>query len=136
MRVRCSAWRNFTILTLVVVLVTILSGAALDRCSPARSAARRPWAGRWMPGAIVPETRSIVREVDEVLGTLTRAARRRLQHEQDQAVLLRETAAIGQEPDRDRGGAGAALRAFGPECRPAAVDDIVARLTALGRRST
>lgn len=125
-------WRNFTILTIVVVLVAILSGAALGQMLA--GAIRRAVAvGRALDaGGDVPEMHSIVREVDDVLGTLTRAARRRLNHEQEQAVLLRETAhraknqiAIASALTR--------LSARSAGSVDQLRDDIVARLGALGQ---
>lgn len=125
-------WRNFTILTIVVVLVAILSGAALGQMLA--GAIRRAVAvGRALDaGGDVPEMHSMVREVDDVLGTLTRAARRRLNHEQEQAVLLSETAhraknqiAIASALTR--------LSARSATSVDQLRDDIVARLGALGQ---
>jgi len=125
-------WRNFTILTLVIVSITILAGAALGRML-AGAIRRAATVGRALDaGGAVPETRSMVREVDDVLGTLTRAARRRLQHEEDQTVLLRETAhraknqiAIASALVRLSAGSAQSIGQLR--------DDIVARLSALGR---
>jgi len=125
-------WRNFTILTIVVVLVTILSGAALGQML-AGAIRRAAAVGRALDaGGDVPEIHSLVREVDDVLGTLTRAARRRLNHEQEQAVLLSETAhraknqiAIASALTR--------LSARSAQSVDQLRDDIVARLDALGQ---
>jgi len=125
-------WRNFTILTLVVVIVTILSGAALGQML-ARSIRRAASVGKALDaGGDVPEVHSIVREVDDVLGTLTRAARRRLNHDQEQAILLRETA------HRAKNQIAIASALVRLSARSAASvdqlrDDLVARLTALGQ---
>ncbi|HOZ27766.1 MAG TPA: sensor histidine kinase [Hyphomonadaceae bacterium] len=125
-------WRNFTILTLVVVFVTILSGAALGQML-AGAIRRAASVGKALDaGGDVPEMRSYVREVDDVLATLTRAARRRLSHEQEQAILLNETAhraknqiAIASALVR--------LSARSAQNVDQLRDDIVARLAALGQ---
>lgn len=125
-------WRNFTILTLVVVIVTILSGAALGQML-ARAIRRAASVGKALDaGGDVPEVHSIVREVDDVLGTLTRAARRRLNHEQEQAILLSETA------HRAKNQIAIASALVRLSARSATSvdqlrDDIVARLAALGQ---
>jgi two-component sensor histidine kinase len=125
-------WRNFTVLTLVIVAITILAGAAMGQML-ASAIRRAATVGRALDaGGEVPETRSVVREVDEVLATLTRAARRRLQYDDDQKVLLRETAhraknqiAIASALVRLSAGSAQSIQQLR--------DDIVARLSALGR---
>lgn len=125
-------WRNFTILTIVVVLVAILSGAALGQMLA--GAIRRAVAvGRALDaGGDVPEMHSMIREVDDVLGTLTRAARRRLIHDQEQAVLLSETA---HRAKNQIAIASALTRLSARSARSVDQlrDDIVARLAALGQ---
>jgi len=125
-------WRNFTILTIVVVLVTILSGAALGQML---AGAIRRAAAVWLAldaGGDVPEMHSLVREVDDVLGTLTRAARRRLNHEQEQAVLLSETAHRAKNQIAIAS-ALARMSARYAQSVDQLRDDIVARLDALGK---
>lgn len=125
-------WRNFTILALVVVVVTILSGAALGQMI-GRAIRRAATVGKALDaGGAVPEMHSIVREVDEVLGTLTRAARRRLQHDQDQAILLSETAHRAKNQIAIAT-ALARLSARSAQSVEQFRDDIVARLVALGQ---
>jgi two-component sensor histidine kinase len=125
-------WRNFTVLTFVIVAVTILAGAALGRVLT--SAIRRAaTVGRALDaGGQLPETRSRVREVDDVLATLTRAARVRLQQEQDLKVLLRETAHRAKNQIAIAS-ALARLSARSAASTEQLRDDIVARLAALGR---
>ncbi len=125
-------WRNFTILTLSVVAIAIIAGAALGQML-AGAIRRAATVGRALDaGGDVPETRSVVREVDDVMATLTRAARSRLQHEEELKVLLRETAhraknqiAIASALTR--------LSARSAENVGQLRDDLVARLAALGR---
>jgi len=125
-------WRSFTILTLVIVSITILAGAAMGRLL-AGAIRRAATVGRALDaGGEVPETRSVVREVDEVLGTLTRAARRRLQHEEEQKVLMRETAHRAKNQIAIAS-ALARLSAKSAKNVDQLRDDIVARLSALGR---
>jgi two-component sensor histidine kinase len=125
-------WRNFTILTLGIVAITMLAGAAMGRML-ARAIRRAATVGRALDaGGEVPETRSVVREVDEVLGTLTRAARRRLQHDEEQKVLLRETAHRAKNQIAIAS-ALARLSAGSAQSIEQLRDDIVARLSALGR---
>jgi two-component sensor histidine kinase len=125
-------WRTFTLVVVVVVGVTLLLGALLGRTLT--SAIRRAaTVGRALDaGGEPPETRSRVREVDDLLGNLTRAARRRLQQEEELKVLLRETAhraknqiAIASALVR--------LSAKSAQSKDELRDDIVARLSALGR---
>jgi two-component sensor histidine kinase len=125
-------WQMFTIVALVVVAVSLLLGALLGRTLT--SAIRRAaMVGRALDaGGEAPEMRSRVREVDELLGTLTRATRRRLQQEEDLKVLLGETAhraknqiAIASALVR--------LSARSAQSKDELRDDIVARLSALGR---
>src|SRR6185503_3213757 len=125
-------WRNFTLLTFVIVGVTILAGAALGRVLT--SAIRRAAVvGRALDaGGAVPETRSRVREVDDVLGTLTRTARERLRQEDDLKVLLRETAHRAKNQIAIAS-ALARLSAKSATSTDQLRDDIVARLSALGR---
>lgn len=125
-------WRNFTILSIVVVLVTILSGAALGQML-AGAIRRAAAVGKALDaGGDVKEMHSVVREVDDVLGTLTRAARRRLQHEQEQTILLRETAHRAKNQIAIAT-ALARLSARSAQSIEQLRDDIVARLTALGQ---
>jgi two-component sensor histidine kinase len=125
-------WRSFTILTLVIVAITILAGAAMGRLL-ANAIRRAATVGRALDaGGAVPETRSIVREVDEVLGTLTRAARRRLPHEEEQKVLLQETAHRAKN-QLAIASALARLSARSAKSVDQLRDDILARLSALGR---
>jgi two-component sensor histidine kinase len=125
-------WRVFTVVVLVVVSVTLLLGALLGRTLT--SAIRRAAAvGRALDmGGEVPASRSRVREVDELLGTLTRAARRRLQQEEDLKVLLRETAHRAKNQIAIAS-ALARLSAKSAQSKDELRDDIVARLSALGR---
>lgn len=125
-------WRNFTLITLAIVSITILAGAALGQML-AGAIRRAATVGRALDaGGSVPETRSVVREVDEVLGTLTRAARRRLQYDEEQAVLLRETAHRAKNQIAIAS-ALARLSAGSAQSVEQLRDDIVARLSALGR---
>jgi two-component sensor histidine kinase len=125
-------WRNFTIITLAIVGITILAGAALGQML-AGAIRRAATVGRALDaGGSVPETRSMVREVDEVLGTLTRAARRRLQYEEEQTLLLRETAHRAKNQIAIAS-ALARLSAGSAQSIEQLRDDIVARLSALGR---
>ncbi|MFT3725511.1 MAG: sensor histidine kinase [Hyphomonadaceae bacterium] len=125
-------WRNFTILAIVVVVVTILSGAALGQML-AGAIRRAATVGKALDaGGDVPEMHSVVREVDDVLGTLTRAARRRLQHEQEQTILLRETAHRAKNQIAIAT-ALAKLSARSAQSVEQLRDDVVARLTALGQ---
>lgn len=125
-------WQIFTLVVLVVVSVTLLLGALLGQTLS--SAIRRAAAvGRALDmGGEVPQMRSRVREVDELLGTLTRAARRRLQQEEDLKVLLRET---GHRAKNQIAIATALARlsAKSAQSKEELRDDIVARLSALGR---
>ena len=125
-------WRSFTILTLVVVSVAILLGAALGRTLAA--AIRRAAAvGRALDsGGEVKLIRSRVREVDDVLGNLTSAARRRQAHEQEQKILLKETAHRAKNQIAIAS-ALARLSAKSAKNVDQLRDDIVARLSALGR---
>jgi two-component sensor histidine kinase len=125
-------WRSFTILTLVVVAVTVLAGAALGRML-AGAIRKAATVGRALDaGTEVPETHSIVREVDDVMATITRAARSRLQHEEEQKVLLRETAHRAKNQIAIAS-ALARLSAKQATNVDQLRDDIVARLSALGR---
>lgn len=125
-------WRNFTILALVIVVVTVFSGAALGQML-ARSIRRAATVGRALDaGGAVPEMHSVVREVDDVLGTLTRAARRRLQHDEEQAILLRETSHRAKNQIAIAT-ALARLSARSAQSVDQLRDDIVARLAALGQ---
>jgi two-component sensor histidine kinase len=125
-------WRNFTIITLAIVVATIVAGVILGRVLSG-GIRRAAAVGKALDaGGAVPEMRSMVREVDDVLGTLTRAARRRLQQEEDLKILLRETAhraknqiAIASALVR--------LSARSAESTDQLRDDLVARLAALGR---
>ncbi|HVY90254.1 MAG TPA: sensor histidine kinase [Hyphomonadaceae bacterium] len=125
-------WRIFTLLTIIVVSLTILAGAALGRML-AGAIRRAATVGRALDaGGAIPETHSIVREVDDVIGTLTRAATRRLQHENEQALLLRETAHRAKNQIAIAS-ALARLSARSAQSVEQLRDDIMARLTALGR---
>jgi two-component sensor histidine kinase len=125
-------WQSFTIMSLVIVSVTILAGAALGRMLAA-SIMRAATVGRALDaGGDVPEQRSIVREVDEVLGTLTRAARRRLHQEEELKLLLRETAHRAKNQIAITS-ALLRLSARTATSVPQLRDDVTARLTALAR---
>jgi two-component sensor histidine kinase len=125
-------WRDFTLVALVVVAISLLLGALLGRTLT--SAIRRAASvGRALDtGGETPQKRSRVREVDELLGTLTRAARRRLQQEEDLRVLLRETAHRAKNQIAIAS-ALARLSARSAQSKDELRDDIVARLSALGR---
>ncbi|HEX5005632.1 MAG TPA: sensor histidine kinase, partial [Hyphomonadaceae bacterium] len=125
-------WRTFTIVTTIVVAVTLVLGALLGRTltGAIRRAAN---VGRALDaGGEPPAMRSRVREIDDLLGTLTRAARRRLQQEEDLKVLLRET---GHRAKNQIAIASALARLSAKSARSKEElrDDIVARLSALGR---
>ncbi len=125
-------WRAFMIVALAVVSVSILLGAALGRTltSGIRRAAE---VGKALDaGGEAPERRSRVREVDDVLAVLTRAARRRLHHEEDLKVLLRETAHRAKNQIAIASGL-VRLSARTAETKNQLRDDLVARLAALGR---
>lgn len=125
-------WRNFTILATIVVVVMVLSGVALGQMLT-RAIRRAATVGRVLDaGGDVPEMHSVVREVDEVLGTLTRAARRRLQHDQEQTILMRETAHRAKNQIAIAT-ALARLSARSAGSVEQLRDDIVARLSALGQ---
>lgn len=125
-------WRAFTIVALLVVTVSILLGAALGR-TLASGIRRAAEVGKALDaGGEAPERRSRVQEVDDVLGVLTRAARRRLQHEEDLQVLLRETAHRAKNQIAIASGL-ARLSARTSETKEQLRDDLVARLAALGR---
>jgi two-component sensor histidine kinase len=125
-------WRNFTIMTIAVVAITILAGVILGRVLT-NGIRRAAMVGKALDaGGEVPEMRSMVREVDDVLGTLTRAARRRLQQEEDLKVLLRETAHRAKNQIAIAS-ALARLSARSAESTDQLRDDLVARLAALGR---
>jgi two-component sensor histidine kinase len=125
-------WRSFTLITLAIVATTIIAGIVLGRVLS--SAIRRAaTVGRALDaGGAVPETRSRVREVDDVLATLTRAARRRLQQEDDLKILLRETAHRAKNQIAIAS-ALARLSARSAASTEQLRDDLVARLAALGR---
>ena len=124
-------WRDFTVVALVVVAVSLLLGALLGRTLTS-AIQRAASVGRALDtGGEVPETRSRVREVDALLGTLTRAARRRLQQEEDLKVLLRETAHRAKNQIAIAS-ALARLSAKSAQSKDDLRDDIVARLSALG----
>jgi two-component sensor histidine kinase len=85
-------WRTFVMIVLAVVAASIAGGALLGRVLSGgiQRAAR---IGRALDaGQEAPEQHSMVREVDEVLGTLNRASRQRLQSEANLKLLQRETA--------------------------------------------
>jgi two-component sensor histidine kinase len=125
-------WRNFTLISVAIVAATLLAGIILGRVLT--SGIRRAAAvGKALDaGSVVPEMRSRVREVDNVLGTLTRAARRRLQHEEELKILLRETAHRAKNQIAIAS-ALARLSARSAESTDQLRDDLVARLAALGR---
>jgi two-component sensor histidine kinase len=83
-------------------------------------------------GDEAPELRSRVREVDDVLAVLTRAAGRRLKQEEDLKVLLRETAHRAKNQIAIASGL-VRLSARTSETKEQLRDDLVARLAALGR---
>jgi len=125
-------WRIFTMVVLVIVAVTILSGAAMGQML-AGAIRRAATVGRALDaGGTVPETHSLVGEVDDVLGTLTRAARRRLQQEEELRVLLHETAHRAKNQIAISA-ALVRLSARSAENVDQLRDDISARLSALGR---
>lgn len=125
-------WRSFVLIVLVVVGASILGGTLLGRLL-AGGIQRAAAVGRALDsGGEVAEQHSIVREVDEVLGTLTRAARQRLTSEENLRLLQRETAhraknqiAIATALTR--------LSARSAQSVEQLREDITARLTALGR---
>jgi two-component sensor histidine kinase len=125
-------WRDFTVLAVIVVAVSLLLGALLGRTLT--SAIRRAASvGRALDrGGEAPPMRSRVREVDELLGTLTRATRRRLQQEEELKILLRETAHRAKNQIAI-GTALARLSARSAQNKDELRDDIIARLSALGR---
>lgn len=125
-------WRNFTLLTLVIVSLTILAGAALGQLLTTAIRRAAHVSRALDAGGQVPETRSRVREVDDVLATLTRAARSRLKQEDDLKVLLRETAHRAKN-QLAIASALARLSAKSAQSIEQLRDDIVARLSALGR---
>jgi two-component sensor histidine kinase len=125
-------WRAFIVVAVVLVAVSILLGAALGQmlAGAIRSAAA---VGKALDaGGEVPEVRSRVREVDQVIGTLTRAARRRLQHEDELEVLLKETAHRAKNQIAIAS-ALARLSARSAKDKDQLRDDLVARLSALAR---
>jgi two-component sensor histidine kinase len=125
-------WRMFTIISLGIVAAALFAGAVLGQML-AGAIRRAATVGRVLDaGSSVPETRSFVREVDDVLATLNRAARRRLQHEEEQTVLLRETAHRAKN-QLAIASALARLSARSAASVDELRDDIVARLSALGR---
>ncbi|MDP3738765.1 MAG: HWE histidine kinase domain-containing protein [Hyphomonadaceae bacterium] len=125
-------WRSFTILTLVVVSVTILMGAALGRTLAAAIRRAAAVSRALDSGGEVKTIRSRVREVDDVLGNLTRAARRKQAHEEEQKILLKETAHRAKNQIAIAS-ALARLSAKSAQTVDQLRDDIVARLSALGR---
>lgn len=125
-------WRNFTLITLAIVSTTIVAGIVLGRVLSGGIRRAAAVSRALDAGGTVPEVRSRVREVDDVLGTLTRAARRRLQHEEDLKVLLRETAHRAKNQIAIAS-ALARLSARSAVSTEQLRDDLVARLAALGR---
>lgn len=125
-------WRIFVAIVLAVVLASIIGGALLGRLLTG-GIRRAAAVGRALDaGGAVVEQHSVVREVDDVLGTLTRAAKTRLANEENLRLLQRETAhraknqiAIASALVR--------LSARGVTSVKQFSEDVSARLTALGR---
>ena len=125
-------WRAFMVVTLSIVAVTVLAGSILGQmlAQAIRSAAT---VGRALDGdGDVPEKHSIVREIDDVLGSLTRQARRRKAYETELKLLQRETAHRAKN-QLQIGTALVRLSARSATSINQLRDDIAARLTALGR---
>ncbi len=125
-------WRAFIIIVLVVVGVTVLAGGALGRMLGG-AISRAATVGRALDSdGDVPERHSIVREVDEVLGSLTRQARRRKAYEEELKLLQRETSHRAKN-QLQIGAALVRLSARSATSIEQLRDDVSARLSALGR---
>ncbi|MEP7209660.1 MAG: sensor histidine kinase [Alphaproteobacteria bacterium] len=125
-------WRAFLLITLTIVAVTVLAGSILGQML-AQAIRRAATVGRALDGdGDVPELRSIVREVDDVLGSLTRQARRRKAYEAELKVLQQETAHRAKN-QLQIGTALVRLSARSATSVDQLRDDISARLSALGR---
>ncbi len=125
-------WRAFMIIVLVVVGVTVLAGGALGRMLGG-AISRAATVGRALDSdGDVPERHSIVREVDEVLGSLTRQARRRKAYEEELKLLQRETSHRAKN-QLQIGAALVRLSARSATSIEQLRDDVSARLSALGR---
>lgn len=125
-------WRAFLLVVLLVVGVTVLAGGALGRML-AGAIRRAATVGRALDGdGDVPERHSIVREVDDVLGSLTRQARRRKAYEEELKLLQRETSHRAKN-QLQIGAALVRLSARSATSIEQLRDDVAARLSALGR---
>ncbi|MBI1360349.1 MAG: hypothetical protein GC155_08705 [Alphaproteobacteria bacterium] len=125
-------WRAFMIVVLVVVSVTVLAGIALGQML-AGAIRRAATVGRALDGdGDVPERHSIVREVDDVLGSLTRQARRRKAYEDELKLIQRETSHRAKN-QLQIGASLVRLSARSATSVEQLRDDISARLSALGR---
>jgi two-component sensor histidine kinase len=125
-------WRLFLLITLTIVAVTVLAGSILGQML-AHAIRRAATVGRALDGdGDVPERHSIVREVDDVLGSLTRQARRRKAYETELKLLQRETAHRAKN-QLQIGTALVRLSARSATSINQLRDDISARLSVLGR---
>jgi two-component sensor histidine kinase len=125
-------WRIFMLITLTIVAVTVLAGSILGQML-AQAIRRAATVGRALDGdGDVPERHSVVREVDDVLGALTRQARRRKAYEAELKLLQRETAHRAKN-QLQIGTALVRLSARSATSVDQLRDDISARLSALGR---
>jgi two-component sensor histidine kinase len=125
-------WRTFMLVTLTIIAATVLAGSILGRML-AQAIRRAATVGRALDSdGDVPERHSIVREVDDVLGSLTRQARRRKAYETELKVLQRETAHRAKN-QLQIGAALVRLSARSATSVEQLRDDISARLAALGR---
>ena len=125
-------WRTFMLITLTIVAVTVLAGSILGQML-AQAIRRAATVGRALDGdGDVPERHSIVREIDDVLGALTRQARRRKAYESELKLLQRETAHRAKN-QLQIGTALVRLSARSATSVEQLRDDLSARLSALGR---
>jgi two-component sensor histidine kinase len=125
-------WRAFMLITLTIVAVTVLAGSVLGQML-AQAIRRAATVGRALDAdGDVPERHSIVREVDDVLGSLTRQARRRKAYEAELKLLQWETAHRAKN-QLQIGAALVRLSARSATSIDQLRDDISARLSALGR---
>lgn len=125
-------WWIFMTAVLGIVVLSLAAGALLSRMIAMGIRRTAEVARALDAGGQVPEQHSTVREVDDVLAVLTRAARRRLKSEEDLRILQRETAhraknqiAISSALVR--------LSARSAQTVEQLRDDIGSRLAALGR---
>jgi two-component sensor histidine kinase len=120
------------LVTLTIIAATVLAGSILGRML-AQAIRRAATVGRALDSdGDVPERHSIVREVDDELGSLTRQARRRKAYETELKVLQRETAHRAKN-QLQIGAALVRLSARSATSVEQLRDDISARLAALGR---